>query len=119
MSEPVYVKDLFEEDFIEKFLTFLYSEKLAIKKYKIDIEKIKKDAKKKFYRLHGEYLSEYIPIGKNAQECEAIEKKYFEDLEKEKYIFDKYHFAYSGEEKYTFEISLPADRDNKWFCVTL
>lgn len=99
MTKPIYVKDLFEEKFIDKLLTFLYSEDLAIKTYNIDIKKIEKEATKNFYRLHGEYVSEYI---KN----DELEQDYFEKLAKENQIHKKYPFAYSCNDKYTFEMCL-------------
>lgn len=103
MNKPIYVKDLFEEDFIEKFLTLLYSEELAITKYKIDIQKIVKEAERNIYRLAGEYASAEISFSGNPQKDKEKERKYFEDLAKEKQLHDKYHFVYKSEDKYTFE----------------
>lgn len=99
MTKLIYVKDLFEEKFIDKLLTFLHSEDLAIKTYSIDIKKIEKEATKNFYRLHGEYVSEYIKKDELVQD-------YFEKLAKENQIHKKYPFAYSGNDKYTFEMCL-------------
>lgn len=99
MTKAIFVKDLFEEKFIDKLLTFLYSEELAIKTYSIDIQKVEKEAKKNFYRLHGEYVSEYI-------KKDELEQDYFERLAKENEIYKKYPFAYNGKDKYTFEMCL-------------
>lgn len=109
VAQAKYVKELFENNFIDKLLTYLYSEEIAIKKYNINIEEIKQQANKLQNKRQGnQYLKEvYLPTkGLSKEEHDKRYHEYNKEVSELNKLMSKYNFIPEKGEKYTFDLFL-------------